>query len=457
MKRIIILAVVASLSVGCTVYKTFKTPEFDDKKEVLGGVDTLASESPVDLPTWREFFKDEKLQNLIEKGLTANTDVQIARKNIDQCETMLLTSKLAYLPSLGINATGGTSSFGGNALGESYNVPLQASWEIDLFGKIRNSKQQAAANLLLTKEYARQTELQITTLIANSYYTLIMLDRQLEIASEFVENQTQNVKVIEKLKYVGMQTEAAVNQAKANFYNTKTTKTDIELQIKLVENSIALLINETPQVIERVSFDDAEMLSGEIKSAISLETLSNRPDVKAAEYSLRSAFYGENVARSRMYPSLTISGSAGWTNSVGAIVNPGNLLLSALGSLTAPIFNKGVNRANLNVAKSKYEQSLLSFQKSLLKAGNEVSGLLVEEEKVAEKRGFRQLQIESNQKAYDNSLLLMEHSSGTYLEVLISQTALLSSKLTDAGEWMVQNQGAINLYKALGGGVEKSE
>ncbi len=451
------MVAVASLSVGCTVYKTFKTPEFEEQSEIVGSADAIAAESPVDLPTWREFFKDEHLQYLIEKGIMANTDIQIARKNIDQCEIMLLTSKLAYLPSLGINATGGSSSFGGNALGESYNVPLQASWEIDLFGKIRNSKQQAKANLLLTKEYARQTELQVTTLIANSYYTLIMLDRQLEITNEFVENQTSNVAVIEKLKYVGMQNEAAVNQAKANLYNTKSTKTDIELQIKLVENSIALLINETPQAIERSSFADAVMLSGEIKNSISLETLSNRPDVKASEYSLRSAFYGENVARSRMYPSLSISGNAGWTNSVGAIVNPGDLLLSALGSFTAPIFYKGVNRANLNVAKSKYDQSLLSFQKSLLKAGNEVNGLLIEEEKIAEKRGFRQLQIESNQKAYDNSLLLMQHSTVTYLEVLMSQTSLLGSKLTDAGEWLVQNQGAINLYKALGGGVEMSE
>ncbi len=449
------MVAVASLSMGCSsVYKTFKAPTLDQSEEIMGGDDALSAESSVDLPTWREFFKDENLQKLIEKGLTANSDVQIARKNIDQCETMLLTSKLAYVPSLGINATAGTSSFGGNALGESYNVPLQASWEVDLFGKLRNAKQQAKANLLLTKEYARQTELQVTTLIANSYYTLIMLDRQLEITNEFVENQTKNVEVIEKLKYVGMQNESAVNQAKASLYNTKSTKSGIELQIKLVENSIALLINETPQTIERSSFDDVQMLSGEIKSAISLETLSNRPDVKAAEYSLRSAFYGENVARSRMYPSLTISGSAGWTNSVGAIVNPGDLMLSALGSLTAPIFNKGVNRANLNVAKSKYDQSLLSFEKSLLKAGNEVNGLLIEEEKTAEKRGFRQQQIENNQKAYDNSLLLMQHSTGTYLEVLISQSALLSSKLTDAGEWMVQNQGAINLYKALGGGVE---
>lgn len=465
MKRIIIVISAVLLCNGCALYKSFEVPEGSVKNDVVGDVvdaegkvvaDTLISESPVDLPSWREFFGDAKLQNLIEKGLEANSDLQIARMKIEDSKTMLLTSKLAYLPSIGVNgASVSTSSFGGNSTGTAYNLPISASWEIDLFGKIRNSKERAKANLLMSEEYLRLTELEITTLIANSYYTLIMLDEQLAVAEEFIANQTNTLEAMRQLKAVGLQSEAAVSQAEASLYNTCTTKSDLELKISLVENAVSLLINEPAHSIERASYAECDVLGGGLKESISLEVLSNRPDVKASEYALRSSFYGANVARAAMYPSLSLSGSIGWTNNFGGIVNPGNLLMSALGSLTAPIFNKGVNRANLNVAKSEYEQALVRFEKSLLSAGNEVNGLLVEKEKIAEKRAFRQQQIASNQKAYDNTQLLMKYSTATYLEVLVAQTSLLNSRLTDVGEWMVESQSAINLYKALGGSPQQ--
>ena len=452
MRKIILLFAAASLISSCKIYRNFETPECGIESQIVGEGESLAAESPVKLPSWKEFFTDNNLQLLIEKGLESNADIKIARVNIESSKTMLLTSKLAYLPSIGINsATGSTSSFGGNALGQAYNLPISASWELDLFGRIKNSKDQAKANLLMSEQYARLTELEITTLIANSYYTLIMLDEQIAIANEFIENQTKTLNAMRSLKEVGSQTETAVNQAEASLYSTYTTKKDLEYKLALVENTISLLINEPPHAIARTSYNNVAELSGSIDECISLETLSNRPDVKAAEYSLSSSFYGANIARSAIYPRISLSGSAGWTNSVGGIVNPGDLLLSAIGSLTAPIFNRNVNRANLNVAKNRYEQSLIGFEKALLKAGNEVNGLLAEQELMGQKRVYRKKQVEANKKAYQNSKLLMEHSTSTYLDVLISEASYLSSRLTDVGEWMVDNQCTINLYKALGG------
>ena len=451
MNRVILIAAVSVLSLNsCGLYSTFEAPEV--QTENLSGEDVSMQDSVADVPSWRTFFADQQLQQLIEKGLEANSDLQIARLNIEQTEAALTASKLAYLPSLAIGAEGGISNFKNGSTAKTYHLPLTTQWEIDIFGRLRNSKQAALASLLQSEEYVKMVQTQLISSIANSYYTLIMLDDQLRIIDKTVANLKENLEVIIELKKAGMQSEAAVNQATANYFSVQTSAHDLKQQIRIVENSIALLINETPHTIARSSYNSNSSLNIDLKDNISLVALANRPDVKVAEYDLRRSFYGVNIARSAFYPAISLGGSAGWTNNVGAVVNPGGWLLSAVGSLTQPLFNKGVNRANLKVAKSQYEQSLLSFEKALLIAGSEVNNALTECQTSAEKRILRKQQITANEQAVSNSIELMKHSSATYLEVIFAQNTLLQSQLEDVSDWFEGVRGGVNLYKSLGGG-----
>ena len=451
MNRVIFIAAASMLSLGsCSLYRTFEAPAV--QTENIAGDAVKLQDASAEIPSWRTLFADQHLQALIEKGLESNSDLQILRLKIEQAEAALTASKLAYLPSLAIAAEGGVSKFNGSTA-QTYHLPLVTQWELDLFGKIRNSKEQAKSTLLQSAAYEQMVQTQLVASIANGYYTLVMLDDQIRIVRQTIANLKENLAVIIELKKAGMQSEAAVNQATANYFSVQTSEEDLQKQLKIVENSIALLINETPHAMRRSAYNECTALNVELKDKISLTALANRPDVKVAEYNLRRDFYGVNVARAAFYPSISLGGSVGWTNNVGAVVNPGELLLSAIGSLTQPIFNKGVNRANLKIAHAQYDQSLISFEKALLVAGNEVNDALTECQSSAAKRILRKHQITANEQAVANSIELMKHSSATYLEVLFAQNALLQSQLEDVSDWFEGVRGSVNLYKSLSGGA----
>lgn len=303
----------------------------------------------------------------------------------------------------------------------------------------------------------QMVQVQLIASIANNYYMLLMLDEQLRVTRQSIRNQKENLEVIIAMKEAGMQTEAAVNQASADYYNVQSSEKELMKQIRLVESCMALLINETPHTIIRASTSEVMAVNIDYTAPISLLALANRPDVKQAEYALESSFYSVNIARSAFYPSISLNGSIGWTNNLGVIANPGSILLSAIGSLTQPLFNKGVNRASLKIAKSQYEQSLLRFKNALLIAGSEINDALITCQSSMEKVILRRQQLESSLKAYENSLDLMQHSSSTYLEVLIAQSTSLQSQLLLVTDWFEGIQGQINLYKALGGGRVASD
>lgn len=369
MKRIFFALVTLMMVCSCSVYKTFKSPE--PKTANLCGENRTTQDFWANQPAWKEVFADSLLQQLIEKGLMANTDLQVARLNIEQAEARLLASRLAYLPSFAVTPEGSISKGKDGETVKSYTLPLTMQWEVDVFGKLRNSKLRARAQLLQSSEYKQMVQVQLIASIANNYYTLLMLDEQLRITRQSIQNQKENLEVIIAMKEAGMQTEAAVNQASADYYNVMYSEKELMKQIRLVENCIALLINETPHTIARVSINEIMAVNVDYTVPISLLALANRPDVKQAEYVLESSFYGVNIARSAFYPSISLGGSTGWTNDLGGIANPGSILLSAIGSLTQPLFNKGVNRTNLKIAKARYEQSLLQFEKTLLVAGDQ--------------------------------------------------------------------------------------
>lgn len=404
---------------------------------------------------WREVFTDPTLQTLIAEALENNSDVRTAELNVEQASALLSTARLSYLPTLALAPSGTLQKIGSQSWTKAYSLPATMAWEVNLRGRQSAQKRMARAQWMQSESLLTYTRLQLIASTANAYYTLLMLDRQVCITRQSVANQADLLDVMRTLKEVGQQNEAAVNQTEASYQSTLASLSDLELQVEKVESSLSLLLNRQPAPIERASWDAALGVILDDEQPVSLEALSARPDVRSAEYELRAALSNVTVARSAFYPTFSLSASAGWTNNLGQIINPAELLLQAIGSLTQPLFARGANRANLKVAKAQREQAEIAFEKALLTAGAEVKDALAECRTARQKDEARRLQVEASQKAYDNSVELMRHSSSTYLEVLTAQSAHLAAQLQQTADWMELQQGRISLYKALCVGVEE--
>lgn len=454
MKRILILCSAAALLAGCHIYKPYSRP--DVQTDGLYGQDVPADDtsSIASLP-WTELFTDVQLQPLIREGLANNTDLGIARLRVKEAEATLLSSRLAYLPSLSLNPQGQLSSYDGAKTDKTYHIAASAGWEVDLFGKLTNAKRGAKAALEQSEAYRQAVQTQLIATIANSYYNLLTLDRQLDISSRTAESWAEVLRTYEAKLQVGEATEAAVAQARASKLSVEASVLTLQKQIRAQENSLSILLGRVPGSIERTTLD-GQRFPDTLAVGVPLQLLGRRPDVRQAEAALAQAFYNTNAARSAFYPSITLSGSAGWTNNNGAaIVNPGNWLLSAIGSLTQPLFNRGQNITNLRIAKARQEEALLSFRQSLLKAGSEVNDALMQWQTANSRLKIIAEQVASLHTAVDNTQQLMEFSnSASYLEVLTARQALLQAELTETNDRFDQIQGIINLYHSLGGGAE---
>lgn len=453
MKKIIVLTTATALLSSCGIYAKYQpaetTPDNLYGEEVA--VDDTTNFGNVN---WRELFTDPQLQALIEQGLQNNTDLRSAQLQIEEAEAALMSAKLAFLPSFALSPQGTISSFDGGKATKTYTLPVTASWELDIFGRLRNAKQQAKALYAQSKDYQQAVRTQLIAGIANVYYTLLMLDEQLAISQQTEEAWKETVASTRALMDAGLANEAATSQMEAAYYSVQTSILDLKEQINQVENSLALLLAETPRRYERGKLAD-QRLPEDVAVGVPMQMLSNRPDVRAAERSLEQAFYATNQARAAFYPSIVLSGSAGWTNSAGSmIVNPGKFLASAVGSLTQPLFNKGQIMAQYRIAKAQQEEASLSFQQALLNAGSEVNDALVACQTSKAKTLLFEKQIQSLEKALESTSLLMEHGTTTYLEVLTARQSLLSAQLSQTANRFTEIQSVINLYQALGGGRE---
>lgn len=453
MKKIIVLTTATALLSSCGIYTKYQpaetTPDNLYGEEVA--VDDTTNFGNVN---WRELFTDPQLQALIEQGLQNNTDFRSAQLQIEEAEAALMSAKLAFLPSFALSPQGTISSFDGGKATKTYTLPVTASWELDIFGRLRNAKQQAKALYAQSKDYQQAVRTQLIAGIANVYYTLLMLDEQLAISQQTEEAWKETVASTRALMDAGLANEAATSQMEAAYYSVQTSILDLKEQINQVENSLALLLAETPRRYERGKLAD-QRLPEDVAVGVPMQMLSNRPDVRAAERSLEQAFYATNQARAAFYPSIVLSGSAGWTNSAGSmIVNPGKFLASAVGSLTQPLFNKGQIMAQYRIAKAQQEEASLSFQQALLNAGSEVNDALVACQTSKAKTLLFEKQIQSLEKALESTSLLMEHGTTTYLEVLTARQSLLSAQLSQTANRFTEIQSVINLYQALGGGRE---
>lgn len=457
LNKIFLFASASLLMTSCGLYNKYERPEVNAKgivRDVQSTTDTLAvadTASFGNLP-WREVFTDPQLQSLIETGLVNNTNLLNAALNVKMVEDQLMIAKLAFVPGFTFSPQGTVASWDGNKATKTYSLPVTASWSVDLFGNLLNVKRSAQMALLATKDYQQVVQTKVVSNIANMYYTLLMLDKQLQVVNDMTKLVEETWNIMKIQKELGRVKETSVQSAEANLYSVQAQAADLKRQIRETENSLSLLLGQQAQTIKRGTFE-GQSLPSKFSTGIGLQLLNNRPDVHYAEMSLAQCFYDVNTARSKFYPNITISGTGAFTNSGGGgIVNPGKWLLSAVGSLTQPIFAHGQIVAGLKVAKAKQEQAYNTWQNAVLSAGSEVSNALVLYNSSDEKSKLEEKQVESLKKNVEYNKMLFNDGSATYLEVITAQQSLLNAELSKVADDFYKMQAVVNLYYALGGG-----
>ncbi len=440
---------------SCHIYQKYELPS--EENSFIGDYQK-ATEQTVDSTSleylgWEKVFTDPILQGYIRKALENNTDLDDARHNIEIAQAQLKGAKLSYFPSLALNPNGGSASYGGSHMNWSYSIPLAANWEIDAFGKILNRKRGAKVSLEQMQDYEQAVRSQIICGVANTYYSLVLLKQQLDLTERTAviwKDQVESMKAMKEAAYVN---EAAVVQSAANYWNIMSSIPDIRQRITTTSNAMSVLLGEYPRTWEVTSDLNFSLPAG-IRSGIPMSYLAVRPDVRAAERGLAAAYYTTNSARAAFYPSLSISAQGGFTNLLGSIItNPGKWFIQLAGQLAAPLFSRGQNIANLEVAKAKQKQAMNAFEKTVLNASADVSDALSQISNIKEKKVALEQQIDNLEKSveYTQELLTLDQKT-TYLEVLTARSSLLSAQLSSLACWHTEVTSLISLYQAVGGG-----
>ena len=458
MNKILILAVGSLMMVSCGLYNKYERPDVNTTgliRDAVSDADTLALNTDPNfgqLP-WREVFTDPQLQVLIEKALENNTDLRNAALNVKMMEDMLKVAKLAFLPSVALAPQGTISRVqtDGATTSKTYQLPISASWNVDLFGNILSQKRSTQAKLLATKDYQVAVQTNIICGVANLYYTLMMLDEELAIMTDMEQLTKETLDMMKLQMDLGRVRSTGVQSAESSYYGVQAQAVSLRRQVREVENSLSLLLNEPGHQIQRGKFYN-QSLPQKFSAGVGIQLLSNRADVHAAEMALAQCFYDVETARSKFYPNITVSGTAMFTNNLGAVVNPGKWLLSAVGSLTQPIFQHGAIVAGLKVAKAQQEQAFNTWQNTVLKAGNEVSNALVLYNASEERSQLEAKQVAVLEQNVSDTQMLYKSKGASYLEVIQAQSSLLNARISKVSDDFSKMQAVVNLYQALGGG-----
>ena len=454
MKYIATITLGISMLSSCGLYKKFEMPQ---DESTLVSEYVKAQEREIDSTTfgnlrWQEVFTDPVLVDLINKALENNVNMQNAKLNVDIAQAQLKGAKLSYFPSVALAPNGAYSSYAGSDFIGTYQIPLAVSWEIDVFGKMLNNKRSAEASVEQTKAYNQAVRSQIIGGVANCYYAIATIERQIELNKETAKLWSESIEVMKNLKLDGRLNEAAIVQSTASYYSLLASITDLEVALDETNNTMSLLLNVLPQKWS-VSPQAKLAMPNVVRAGVPMVELAARPDVRAAELDVAKAYYATNMARAAFYPNLTISANGGFTNSLGsAIVNPGEWFIQLAGSLTAPIFSRGKNIANLEAAKAAQQQAMNNFEYSLLSASAEVSDAMTICQKSDEKVKLLDKQIENLEKSVEYTQELLTLGTSTYLEVLTAQQNLLAAQMSQLACEHTKTQAVINLYQSLGGG-----
>ncbi len=460
MKKILIFAAATLLMSSCGLYNKYERPDVNTEgliRDAVNDLDTLAVQDTAsfgNLP-WRQVFTDPQLQAYIEQGLQKNANLQNAALTVEMYETMLKAAKLAFLPAVQFGSNTGMGSISTlytdpSVTTKAYTLPVTASWTLDLFGNILSQKRSTQMKLLGYKDYQMAVRAQVISGIANCYYTLLMLDKQVEIVDEMSRMSKETWEMMKLQHELGRVRSTGVQSAEAAYLSMQTKANDFKRQIRSTENALCLLIGQAGQQIPRSTLDQ-QSLPSEFATGVGVQLLQNRPDVHNAEMNLASCFHDVQTARSQFYPTITIGATGAFTNNNG-VINPGKWLTTLFGNLTQPIFARGALIANLKVSKLKYEQAFNSWQNAILSAGNEVSNALVNYNSYDANSKIEEERIAVLTKSVEDTKALYHSSGSSYLEVLTAEQNLLNAKLNKVTADFNKMQAVISLYTALGGG-----
>ena len=464
MKKVILFFAVGFLFTGCGLYNNYEKT-VQEPEGVFGAtpdITSATSETSIAEMSWREFFSDPLLQQLIEQALANNTDLNSARINIEKSEIYLRTKKLAFLPSVYFSPQGSFSKFGSESWTRSYTIPLDVSWEVDVFGSLRNKKRAAKAALLQAQMTEEATRSNLISSVAQQYFYLQLLDRELDILISTDSLWKASLDTQQALYENGQAYSTAVNQQESSWLDVKLQIVAIKRAIRSTENEICSLLCITPQHIARSKWYADEYHSSSdkrlfeeryMKVGVPAMMLERRPDIRLANFYIEEAFYNVQAARAAFYPSITLTGELGWSNN-GGYVNPGKLLLQLVGQLSQPIFARGQINANYKTAQLTEENLKKKYVQAIVDAGNQVNEAIADCRAARQNHEYYHRQVEVLHEAYIGTHELMDNGKAQYLEVLTAQESLLNAQLNEASNMYNGAQALISLYVALGGGTK---
>ena len=459
MKKIITIVLAGLVLCSCGVYKKYQSQN-EAPDDLFGSGDSIAkavSEASIAEISWREFFTDPLLQNLIDSALARNTDMLAAKSAVMQAQASLKAAKLAYLPSLSLNPQGGVSwsKFGsagsGSGMSYSYNIPLQLDWNIGISGSVTVNKRKAQSVLAQAQAAKDATQANLIATVAQYYFQLLMLDKELQILVETDSLWTESLETERALWENGQAYSTAVNQMESSCMDVKTQIFDTRRSILSAENELCKLLRMTPQTIARTAWGDYK-LPDRFSTGVPATLLENRPDIKLADQALAEAFYNTAAARAQFYPSFNLTGLLGWVGENGA--DPGALLMKIAASIMQPVFAQGKLIAQLKIAKLNQEDKLMEYIQAVIDAGNQVNEALADCQVAKDKDGLYKRQVEVLHDAYTGTHELMNAGKASYIEVLKAQESLLSAQLNEASNLYDGAQALIGLYIALGGATK---
>lgn len=453
MKRLFFLiSIIALFSLsGCGLHKPY-TSDYQMPEQVMGN-GVVESDTNIAELSWREIFTDPQLQSLIDEALANNPDLQSSHLRVQEMEYALAASKLAFFPSVSLAPNASFNYLPNpNSHAFSYGLPINVSWQVDIFGSLTNKKRETEALYEQMRDFEQAARAELIANTASLYYQLLMLDRQLQVVRETEVLWQKSIDTQQAFVDAGIGHTGSVSQLTASLYNIQAQAIDIERTIRAYENALCLLLSEPSHNIQRGKLDDFQ-LPEMIGVGVSASLLQNRPDVRAAQRGVEAAYYVNKQAVSDLYPKLTLGGLAGWGNGVSGIsLDPAQIILNAVGQLAQPIFANGQLRANVKITQAQQEEAKLAFAKSVLQAGNDVNNAIATCQSSKDKKGILENRVKALDNAYYASNELLAQGQGTFLEVLMAQESLLDAQLDQVNNAFDAVQGLIDLYLALGGG-----
>ncbi len=455
-KYFLIFSLSALTISSCKVTQTYRAPAISTAG--LYRDSSSADTNNIANLHYTEVFTDPILQRLITEGIAQNLNLKVAYTRVQQSQSYYLQSGAAFYPTLNANTQvtesklSAVQGFGIRNSATQYQLGASSSWEINLWGRLSSARRASLASLLQSEAYTKAVQTGLVASIASYYYSLVGLDAKLAITQLTVRNWDTTVQTMRALKEAAVVTGAAVVQSEASRYAAEVTIPDLRQSIRETENALSILLGRAPGTIERSSIDNQTTISL-LQVGVPAQLLANRPDVQEAEYGFRNSFEETNIARTYFYPSLIITGSGGLSSlTVKNFFNAGSVFASVAGGLTQPVFNQRLNRTRLEVARSQQQAALLTFQNTLLTAGQEVSDAISLYQTAAEKVSVRSLQLSALQKSVEYSRELLRYGSANYIEVIQARQSLLGAELGRVNDRLQQLQAIVDLYRSLGGG-----